>query len=103
MYSSVQAAISARPAFLCLDELQKLQEAAWRTPIALAGSLNSLGFGFFFFGTSGWSLRNGWQGYGTLAIVVHDVVQDFIFQVHYGGGVQKVKKYSHYVTSVQLW
>lgn len=39
----------------------------------------------FCYGTSWWSLGDGWQGYGTLAIVVHDVIQVFILQVHFLG------------------
>lgn len=49
MYSSVQAAISARPAFLCLDELQKLQEVAWRAPMRWQAVSTILVWGLFFF------------------------------------------------------
>lgn len=40
---------------------------------------------FSSFGTSWWSLGDGRQGYRTLPVVVHDVIQVFIFQVHFLG------------------
>lgn len=69
--------------------LQRLREDAWWAPTARA-VLTILVRLFFlnFFGTSGWCLGDGRQGHGTLPVVVHDVVQDFVLQVHWGGNAK---------------
>lgn len=98
MYSCVEASDGARwPFFLCLMSLQKRLEATARAPVAPAGSFdNSSCFDFIFFpllfGTARWGLGDGRQGHRALAVVVHDVVHVFVFQVHWGRNIEKVNK-----------
>lgn len=72
--------------FLCLVEPSEasLGHLTGSRPRALMRSFGIPG-GFFLFGTSRWSLGDGWQGYRTLPVVVHDVIQVLIAQVHFLG------------------